>query len=71
MTVNNLQPGLHATARMTDLYGGSPDTRGIPAGVPGAPDDFGAVAAFLCSQQAAFVTGVGLHVDGGQYSGLQ
>ncbi len=71
VTVNNLQPGLHATARMTDLYGGSPDTRGIPAGVPGAPDDFGAVAAFLCSQQAAFVTGVGLHVDGGQYSGLQ
>lgn len=71
VTVNNLQPGLHATQRMTDLYGESPDTAGIPAGVAGDPDDFGAVAAFLCSQQAAFVTGVGLHVDGGAYRGLQ
>ena len=71
VTVNNLQPGLHATARMTELYGGPPDAKGIPAGVTGDPDDFGAVAAFLCSQQAAFVTGVGLHVDGGAYQGLQ
>jgi 3-oxoacyl-[acyl-carrier protein] reductase len=71
VTVNNLQPGLHATARMTELYGGAPDTAGIPAAVAGDPDDFGAVAAFLCSQQASFVTGVGLHVDGGAYQGLQ
>jgi 3-oxoacyl-[acyl-carrier protein] reductase len=71
VTVNNLQPGLHATARMTELYGGSPDARGIPAGFAGDPNAFGAVAAFLCSQQAAFVTGVGLHVDGGAYQGLQ
>jgi 3-oxoacyl-[acyl-carrier protein] reductase len=71
VTVNNLQPGLHATDRMTQLYRGRPDTSGIPAGVAGDPDDFGAVAAFLCSQQAAFVTGVGLHVDGGAYQGLQ
>ncbi len=71
VTVNNLQPGLHATARMTELYGGAPDTAGIPAGFAGDPDDFGAVAAFLCSQQASFVTGVGLHVDGGAYQGLQ
>ncbi|UDY37685.1 SDR family oxidoreductase [Dermatobacter hominis] len=71
VTVNNLQPGLHATARMTELYRGRPDTAGIPAGFAGDPDDFGAVAAFLCSQQARFVTGVGLHVDGGAYQGLQ
>jgi enoyl-[acyl-carrier-protein] reductase (NADH) len=29
------------------------------------------VVAFLCSEQARFVTGVGLHVDGGAHSGLQ
>lgn len=71
VTVNNLQPGLHATQRMTDLYGQTPNTSEIPAGAAGDPDSFGAIAAFLCSQQAAFVTGVGLHVDGGAYRGLQ
>lgn len=73
VTVNNLQPGTHATDRIAKLSGGR--TEGlraeIPVGAPGDPDDFGAVAAFLCSQQAAFVTGVGLHVDGGAYRGLQ
>ena len=29
----------------------------------------GAVVAFLCSEQAEFVTGVQLHVDGGAYAG--
>lgn len=71
VTVNNLQPGLHATDRMTQLYGDQPDTRGIPAGRAGDPDDFGALAAFLCSDHAGFITGVGLHVDGGAYQGLQ
>ena len=32
--------------------------------------DFGAVVAFLCSEQARFTTGVQLHVDGGTYAGL-
>jgi len=73
VTVNNLQPGTHTTARNAHL---SPEQFAvlcaeIPAGRPGDPDDFGAVAAFLCSQQARFVTGVGLHVDGGAYRALQ
>ena len=42
----------------------------IPAGVTGDPDDFGAAVAFLCSQQARFITGTGLLVDGGQATGL-
>ena len=73
VTVNNLQPGTHATDRITRLSGDTIDhlRAEIPAGAPGDPDDFGAVAAFLCSQQARFVTGVGLHVDGGAYRGLQ
>ncbi len=72
VTVNSVQPGLHATDRMNDLYGGRPDAAalGIPAGKLGDPADFGAVVAFLCSEQARFVTGVQLHVDGGYYAGL-
>lgn len=72
VTVNTVQPGIHATDRMTRLYGGVPDAAmlGIPAGVVGEPDDFGAVVTFLCSEQAKFVTGVQLHVDGGAYGGL-
>jgi 3-oxoacyl-[acyl-carrier protein] reductase len=37
----------------------------IPAGELGRPEDFGAAVAFLCSEQARYITGVGLPVDGG------
>ena len=73
VTVNSVQPGLHATDRLKQLHGG--DTRGaaagIPAGVVGDPADFGVVVAFLCSEQARFITGAAIPVDGGAYSGLQ
>jgi 3-oxoacyl-[acyl-carrier protein] reductase len=73
VTVNSVQPGLHATDRLTQLHGGDPSSaaRGIPAGIVGDPGDFGSIIAFLCSDQAKFVTGVALNVDGGTYSGLQ
>lgn len=72
VTVNTIQPGIHRTARITSLYGDdtSAAVAGIPAGVLGDAADFGAVAAFLCSEQARFVTGVQLHVDGGAYAAL-
>jgi 3-oxoacyl-[acyl-carrier protein] reductase len=72
VTVNSVLPGLHATDRLTSLYGGdvSAAARDIPAGVVGDPDDFGAVVAFLCSDSAKFVTGAALQVDGGAYAGL-
>lgn len=72
VTVNTVQPGFHATDRMTQLYGGILDgtALGIPAGVVGDPDDFGHVVTFLCSEQAKFVTGAQLQVDGGAYAGL-
>jgi 3-oxoacyl-[acyl-carrier protein] reductase len=69
ITVNSLQPGLHDTDRVRSL--GNPDVSGIPAGVIGQPDDFGALAAFLCSEHARFVTGAAIPVDGGAYAGLQ
>jgi 3-oxoacyl-[acyl-carrier protein] reductase len=72
VTVNSVQPGLHLTGRVTQLYGNTPDAAamGIPAGVMGDPDDFGHVVTFLCSDHAKFVTGVQMHVDGGAYGGL-
>ena len=72
VTVNSLQPGLHDTARVRQLYGGEMDPRdaGIPAGVLGDPADFGRIAAFLCSETASFLTGTAIPVDGGACTGL-
>ena len=68
ITVNSLQPGSHDTERIRALGG---DTSGIPAGMLGRPEDFGALGAFLCSEHARFVTGAAIPVDGGAYAGLQ
>jgi 3-oxoacyl-[acyl-carrier protein] reductase len=71
VTVNSLLPGLHATDRVKALHGdGDNPAGGVPAGVLGDPGDFGACAAFLCSEQAKYVTGVAMQVDGGAYAGL-
>jgi 3-oxoacyl-[acyl-carrier protein] reductase len=69
VTVNSLQPGSHDTERIRALRGagsgqGSEDRIGDPG-------DFGRIAAFLCSESAAFLTGAAIHVDGGAYAGLQ
>lgn len=73
VTVNSLQPGLHATDRLTSLYGGNADAaaQAIPARTLGDPGDFGRLCAMLCSDAAAFVTGAAIPVDGGAYAGLQ
>ena len=41
----------------------------IPAGRFGTPEEFGEACAYLCSAQAAYVTGQNLLVDGGLYPG--
>jgi 3-oxoacyl-[acyl-carrier protein] reductase len=73
VTVNSVQPGLHATDRLLQLHGGDPSAAAanIPVRQVGDPDDFGSVVAFLCSEQARFVTGAAVPVDGGAYQGLQ
>ncbi len=72
VTVNSLQPGLHATERLASLYGDlDAVARTIPAGRVGDPDDFGHVAAFICSEHAKFITGTAIPLDGGALHGLQ
>lgn len=73
VTVNSVQPGLHATDRLVALHGGDPSgaARGVPVGQIGRPEDFGAVVAFLCSEHARFITGAAVPVDGGAHRGLQ
>lgn len=70
VTANSIQPGMHATDRILSLHGSENMVGGIPLGRLGDADDFGAAAAFLCSEQAGFITGTSLLVDGGQASGL-
>ena len=71
VTVNSVQPGMHATERLEHL--GTPVdelAKSIPVGFVGDPDDFGALVTFLCSQQARFITGTAIPIEGGSYPGL-
>jgi 3-oxoacyl-[acyl-carrier protein] reductase len=76
VTVNVLAPGYHRTPAVEAQLGPDPDatlgemTAGIPLRRMGEPADFGAVAAFLASAQASFVTGEVLLVDGGAHRGM-
>lgn len=72
VTVNSVLPGFHATDRLVQLYGAGVDQlkNSTPAHQIGDPDDFGAVTAFFCSEQAKFITGAALQVDGGAYKAL-
>ena len=71
VTVNTIVPGRIATDRLIETSGGSLEAaeaaaaEQIPAGRLGTVEEFGAVAAFLCSGPASYVTGTALLVDGG------
>jgi 3-oxoacyl-[acyl-carrier protein] reductase len=82
ITVNNLLPGSIFTDRIKQLNDANSKRTGksvdevrreaeaaIPLGRYGAVEEYGAAAAFLASQQAAYITGVSLLVDGGVYRG--
>ncbi len=69
ITVNAIAPGFIATA-MTDALGDDAkkalESR-IPLGRLGAPEDIAAMALFLASDDAGYITGQVLHVNGGMY----
>jgi 3-oxoacyl-[acyl-carrier protein] reductase len=66
VTVNSAQPGMHATARITQFTTVEEAAKNIPTQTIGDPRDFGRAVAFLCSDAAKFITGTGLLIDGGQ-----
>jgi 3-oxoacyl-[acyl-carrier protein] reductase len=74
ITVNNVMPGYTNTERLQKLSEGNPlfskMVNTIPLKRIGEPAEFGAAVAFLASQQASYITGVSLPVDGGAAKGL-
>lgn len=78
VTVNMVLPGRIDTDRVRSLDASRAERQGstpqqvaeenaadIPARRYGTPAEFGAVAAFLCSAQAGYVTGAAVRCDGG------
>jgi 3-oxoacyl-[acyl-carrier protein] reductase len=76
--VNGLLPGRIGTERAAELDASTGDAEAararaietIPLGRYGKPEEFAAAAVFLLSEQASFVTGVMLPVDGGMLRAL-
>jgi 3-oxoacyl-[acyl-carrier protein] reductase len=68
ITVNAVLPGNILTEGLADLgedyLAGM--ARAIPAGALGTPEDIGYAAAFLASDEAGYITGQAIAVDGGQ-----
>lgn len=68
ITVNSVAPGRIDTARLEEVYPDGPseeDLASIALRRLGAPRELGDVVCFLCSDQASYVTGTTVVVDGG------
>jgi 3-oxoacyl-[acyl-carrier protein] reductase len=83
VTVNNVLPGYTKTERLTQLAdavagrsGATPESvyesweTEVPMGRLGDPKELAALTAFLASEQAAYITGQSIAVDGGWIKGL-
>ena len=68
ITVNAILPGNILTEGLVDMgedyLAGM--ARAIPAGALGTPADIGHLAAFLATDEASYITGQAIAVDGGQ-----
>lgn len=75
ITVNSILPGFTNTERVRELYG---HTAGATAAIEqtialgrlAEPEEFAALAAFLVSERASYITGVAFAVDGGWLRGI-
>jgi 3-oxoacyl-[acyl-carrier protein] reductase len=69
VTVNVVAPGLIATDMTRALTEASQQdwTTQIPLGRPGTPADVAAAVCFLASDEASYITGQVLHVNGGMF----
>jgi 3-oxoacyl-[acyl-carrier protein] reductase len=83
VTVNLLLPGQIATDRLASLHAGRAAALGVgaeevmaaaraavPAGRFGTPEEFAAMATFLASPRASYVTGCAIRIDGGLTASL-
>jgi 3-oxoacyl-[acyl-carrier protein] reductase len=83
ITVNNVAPGYTRTDRVLDLAraraaGGAQTVEAVladtvasvPMGRMGEPAELAALVAFLASEQAAYITGATIQVDGGYVASL-
>jgi NAD(P)-dependent dehydrogenase (short-subunit alcohol dehydrogenase family) len=72
--VNAVSPGLTETAGLNELFGGGEQAQGtkdylvgqIPAGRIGQPEEIAKAVLFLASDDASYINGIELFVDGGQ-----
>jgi 3-oxoacyl-[acyl-carrier protein] reductase len=67
ITMNCIAPGMIASA-MTEALNDEQKAKinaSIPAGAPGAPEDIAAAVVYLASDEAKYMTGQTLHINGG------
>ncbi len=70
VTVNTISPGYIGTKMVTAIPKEILDTKilpQIPIGRLGKPDEVAGLIIYLCSEEAAFVTGANISINGGQH----
>ena len=70
VTVNTISPGYIGTKMVTSIPGPILDSKilpQIPVGRLGTPEEVAGLIIYLCSEEAAFITGANISINGGQH----